>query len=435
MHRSDLVVQAETLKRTLSWPAVAAYGLGSILGAGIYSVIGSAADVAGEAMWMAFALSALVALVTALSYAELSTMFPRAGAEFVYLRSAMPRWPLIATTIGVMTVLSSVASTATVSLAFNGYMSGLVGVTSDLFAPGLIIVMAVVGCIGVTESTRMVAVFTGIEAAGLIVVVVLGATSPRFGAAFAATPTPAVFSGAALVFFSYLGFQNIANLAEETKQPGRNMPRAIFASLAVASVLYVLVAVAAIALLPVDQLAASDAPLADAVRARSPAAAGALGGIALFATANTAMAAIVAGSRVLYAIANDGHLPTILGRVWRRRATPVPATLLMAACALALLPLGAVTIVASLSSFASLLAFAVVNAVLVILRFRQADSARPFRIPLALGRVPVLPVFGAACALFLISRLAPDVLVFGGVVLAVLITLLAIAERSRTWRL
>jgi APA family basic amino acid/polyamine antiporter len=393
------------LRRTLGWPSLTAYGVGAILGAGIYSVIGAAAGRVGAGMWIAFAIAAIVALITALSYAELATMFPRAGAEFVYVRRALPHHGAFAFTAGTMMAAAAAATVATVSIAFNGYLSSFLDAPSVVVAPLLVVFLASVAIVGIRESTWMVAVFTCIEAAGLVVVVVLGATSERFGAAVLAAPTSHLLSGAALVFFSYLGFENIVNLAEETKDPERNLPRAILLSLGFSTALYILVAIAAVALLPAAELARSDAPLADAVRGRSPSLAGALGGVALFATANTAMAAIMSGSRILYAMADAGELPGVLSSVLKRRRTPWLATIAIAMLALALLPLGSVAVVASISSFACLLAFAVVNASVIILRLREPRRARPFRVPLSLGRLPILPLLGALSALLLASQL------------------------------
>jgi amino acid transporter len=401
----DMEPKADALQRTLGWPSVAAYGLGAILGAGIYSVIGAAAGLVGDAMWHAFVASAVVAAITAFSYAELATMFPRAGGEFLYVRNAVPRARMLASSVGLMMAVSAAATAATVALAFGGYLSTLAGVATWIVAPLLIVVLAGVAIAGVRESTWMVVAFTLVEAAGLVAVIVLGVTHDRFCHALAAVPTPRMLSGAALVFFSYLGFENIVNLAEETRHPARDLPRAILTSITVATVLYVLVALAVVALVPTDQLARSDAPLADAVRVRAPALAGALGGIALFATANTAMAAIISGSRILFAMARAGHLPSRLGRVAHARRTPWTATVAIAVGGLALLPLAGVAVVASLSSFASLLAFAAVNASLIVLRVRAPAMNRPFRVRGAIGRIPVLPVLGAVFALALASQL------------------------------
>jgi APA family basic amino acid/polyamine antiporter len=406
------------LKRILGLAGLTFYGIGIILGAGIYSVLGAAAGRAGDALWISFAVSAGVSLLTALSYAELAAAYPRASAEFAYLRRALPRWPGIALVTGLLVALSGAATGATVAIAFAGYLRSFVEIPSALVAGGLLAAALSLNIVGVKESARVNIVFTLLEAGGLVLFAVLGATTGSFGSALAATPTLGVFSGAALVFFSFLGFENIANLAEEAKDPKRDIPRAIFLSLGIATVLYILVALAAVALLPGEQLADTQAPLADAARARSTTIAGALGGIALFATANTALGSMLVASRVVFGIARDGEIPKVLAAVLPGRKTPWVATLVVAAVAAALIPFGKVGVVASLSSFASLLAFSAVNVALIVLRYREPGQERPFRVPGAIGRFPVLPAVGTVATLGIATQLDAAALVSGSVALA-----------------
>ncbi len=394
------VTAAMPLQRVLGWPVLTLYGLGAILGAGIYSVIGAAAERSGPGLWLAFVASAAVALLTALSYAELATMYPKAGAEFVYLRKAFPRQALIAFATGIMICASGAATMATVAIAFAGYLQAFMPAPVALVSPILLVVMGGIAIVGVKESAWTTAVFTCIEAAGLILVIAVGTTSETFGDALATLPTFGIVPGAALVFFSYLGFETIANLAEEAKQPERDLPRAILLSVVIATVIYVLVALATLALLSPTELASSDAPLADAVRARSPLIARVLGGIALFATANTAMASIVSASRVLYAMAEAKQLPSPLAAVASTRKTPWVATLVIVGAGLALLTLGRIDVVASVSSFASLLAFGSVNVAVLVLRRREPDATRPFRVPSR-----ALPVIAAIATLVLVTQL------------------------------
>jgi amino acid transporter len=400
------------LRRALSWPALTGYGLGGILGAGIYSVIGSAAGRAGEALWLAFAISAAVALLTALAYAELATTIPKAGAEFVYLGRALRGARSVPFVVGTLMATSNTATAATVSIAFAGYLDALVDVPQAVIAPALVLAVAGIAIAGVKESAWTTNLFTAIEAIGLVLVIVIGATSDRFGDALATQPTADVLPGAALVFFSFLGFENIANLGEETKRPERDLSRAILLSLGIATVLYVLVALATVALLSPADLARSDAPLADALRQRAPAAAGALSGIALFATANTALAAMISASRVVYAISKAGDAPRSLAKL-SSRETPWLATLVVAGGALALLPLGGVALVGSVSSFAALVAFAAVHAALVLLRVREPTLERPFRVPGSIRSVPVLPLLGIVSIAGLLTQLAPVVIACG----------------------
>jgi APA family basic amino acid/polyamine antiporter len=418
------------LKRTLGAPALTLYGLGTILGAGIYSVLGAAAGVSGAGLWLSFLVSAAIATLTALSYAELSTALPRAGAEYVYLREAVPRHRVVGFTVGLLMAASGAATAATVALAFAGYLG--IPVPALVIALVLLAVIAGVAIIGVRQSATVAIVFTLIEAGGLVAVIAVGVSVPGFGAALGELPGPAeAVAGASLVFFSYLGFENIANLAEEAERPERSLPRAILLSVAIATALYVLVALAAVALMPAEQLADSDAPLSDAVATASPRVAGALRGIALFATANTALASTMSASRVLFGMARDGDLPRPLAALLPGRQTPWLATLVVAALAAALTPLGGVEVVASVSSFAALLAFAAVNAAVVILRRRDPDRARPFRVPLAIAGVPVLPAIGALAALGLLVRLPVAALLIGAGLIAIIATAYVIISRRR----
>lgn len=401
------------LKRALGLPSLTFYGVGIILGAGIYSVLGVAAGKAGDALWMSFVLSSVVVLLTGFSYAELATTYPQAAAEFTYLRKAVPKLPSIALITGLLVALSGAATTATVSIAFSSYLNTFIELPAYFVAWALLALAAGLNIVGVKQSGWVNIVFTTLEAGGLVLFIVLGVQSEKFGEALAATPEWGVIGGAALVFFSFLGFENIANLAEEAKEPGRDIPRAIFLSMAISCVLYISVALAAVALLPAEELAASDAPLADATRKRSSQLAGALGGIALFATANTALVSMLAASRVVFGIARDRELPQMFAAILSNRETPWLATILVAAVAAALVPFGGVGVVASLSSFAQLLAFALVNAALVVLRYREPDVERPFRVPFALGRLPLIPALGVVSTLAIATQLEPDA-IYGG---------------------
>ena len=407
------------LKRTLGLAALSFYGIGIILGAGIYSVLGAAAGLAGDALWQSFLLSSVVALLTALSYAELATSYPQASAEFTYLRKAFPEWRGVAVVTGLLVAFSGAATAGTVAMAFGGYFRTFVDVPASVVAWLLIAACAGLNLVGAKQSGWVNTAFTLLEAGGLVLFIGLGLGSERFGDALSAVPHAGVISGTALVFFSYLGFENIANLAEEAKEPARDLPRAILISLAVASILYVLVALAALALLPAESLVDSSAPLADAARVRSRMFASALGAIALFATANTALVSILVASRVVYGMARDRELPAALDKISKRSETPWLAIVAVAIAASLLVPFGRVAVVASISSFASLLAFAGVSLALIVLRYRAPDQKRPFRVPLHIGRFPLLPAAGVVSTVAVATQLEATALYGGGGALAI----------------
>ncbi len=407
--------EPSTLRRVLGLPTLTFFGVGMILGAGIYAVIGAAAAQAGPLLWMSFLAAAVVALLTGLSYAELAAIHPRAAAEYVYIESAVPRAPALALGTALLVALSGIATSATVALAFSSYLSGLLGweardVTvmsrEHLVALALVVVCFGVALAGILHSSWVNVIFTLVEASGLVLVVVLGFTAEGSGTGTApiAAPSWGVLAGAGLVFFSFLGFENIATLAEEAKEPKTQVPRAILLSVVVSAALYVLVAIAAVLLLPPEKLAASSTPLTAAVQGQSDVAARALSVIALFATANTCLGSLVVTSRLLFGIAEQRALPRALARTGRTR-TPWVALLLAAGVAAALTFFGKVPVVASLSSFASLVAFLVVNVAVIVLRKREPDTERPFRVPLSIGGVPVPAVLGALATIALVFAL------------------------------
>jgi amino acid transporter len=393
------------LRPTLGVASLTFYAVGMILGAGVYSVIGAAAGLAGAAVWASFAIGALAALLTGLSYAELATMFPRAGAEYVYLREAVPesRWPAV--TVGGLLILSRVATATTVSLAFAGYLQTMLPVWPPAVAAALLAAATLVNIVGHGASSRLNVVFTLIEVAGLVLVIAVAIARADLLAPLAAGLDAGVVPAAALVFFAYLGFEEIASLAEEARDPARDVPRALLVAIAITGALYVLVALAVIALAPPEVLAGSDAPLADALDRASPVAARVLGGIALFATANTGLIALVTVTRVGYGMAREGDLPAALTRVSKKRGTPWLAALVMLGLALALVPLGGVAVVASLSSFTALSAFLAVDVAVIVLRVRRPDAPRPFRVPGAVRGIPVPAVLGAVASLLLATQL------------------------------
>jgi APA family basic amino acid/polyamine antiporter len=421
--------QGGSLRRSLGLGSLTFYGVGLILGAGIYSILGEAAGIAGEALWQSFLLGSLAALLTGLSYAELATMFPRAGAEYVYLGEAWPGIPWLSGAIGWVLVMAGCATTATVALAFAGYASLFLALSPWVVAVALVSAAVALNVVGVQEASWVNIAFTLVEAGGLIAVIVAGARSPQFGEAFRAAPHPGVLGGAALIFFAYLGFEDIANLAEEAKHPAQDIPRAIVIAVAVSTLLYVLVAAASVALLDPVRLAQSTSPLADAMRAGAPHLAGAVGGVALFATANTALITVTAASRLVFALARGGDAPPVLGRTLAARQTPAAATVFAGGIALAFLPLGGVGFVGSVASLLALLAFAAVNAALVRLRFTRPEAARPFRVPLQIGRLPVLVVLGLMMVVLLFAQFEPPV--YG---LAVVALILALIVQAIPWR-
>lgn len=407
------------LKRALGISSLTFYGVGLIIGAGIYSVIGAAAGVAREGLWLSFVLGAVVAGLTGLSYAELATTFPKAGAEYIYARNVLPQQQWVSFAIGFVLVVAGSATAATVSLAFAGYLNLFVTVPVILMALVLIIAATVLNILGIEQASRVNVIFTLIEVLGLILVIGAGLTTGRLGEAVNQPLHSGILAGAAILFFVYLGFEEIANLAEEVKHPGRDIPRSIFLSLGITTVLYVLVGLTVVILVSPEELAGSESPLSTAAAALSPTLATGLGLIALFATSNTVLTTLIATSRMLFSMGRGGDMPSFLARILPRRQSPWLAAVVVMVAAGLFLPFGEVAAVASLSSFASLIAFVAVNLMLVILRFRDPERERPFRVPLSIGRLPLLPVLGIVAAVVLAVQFDRQVYLVGVVVLII----------------
>ncbi len=404
------------------------YSVGVIVGAGVYSVIGNAAGLAQQRLWVSFVIGAVVALLTAFSYAEMATSFPAAGAEYVYIRRAWPQADWLAFGVGAIILLGGSATAATVAMAFSGYLRVFIDIPAIPTALTLIAVCTAINIWGLRESSWVNIAFTSIEVGGLLIVVVAAFFSEPGAHAAATESEPAVMAAAALLFFVYLGFEEIANLAEEVQQPGRDIPLALFVSMAVTTALYVAVAVVIVGMASPAELAASEAPLATAIEKVWPRAENLLSAIALFATANTVLITLIATSRLAFSMGRDREIPAIFASVLKSRQTPWGAAILTLAMAALFVPAGSIKILAEMSSFAALLAFLSVNVVLIVLRYRMPDHPRPFRVPLAIGRLPVLPLAAIASIIALLVHFDWQIYLAGAA--ALLLTAAAFAARS-----
>jgi len=406
------------LRRDIGFWEATIYGVGLILGAGIYALIGEAAGMAGNALWMSFVIGALAASFTGLSYMELISMFPKAAAEYVYVKNAF-RNRMLAFNIGWVEIFTDIIATSAVSLGFAGYFSALFGTPVVPVAMALIAAMSVVNFLGIRESSRMNFVFSGVELGGLLFVILLAALFGRPGMVMAdyfemPNGTTGVFGAAALIFFAYLGFEELANMAEEAKDARRMLPKALMISVAITTVLYVLVSIAVVSLAPWQELSSSSAPLALAVsKVFGDRSFWLMSVIALFATANTVLIGLIVGSRFIYGMAKDGSLPARLADVHRKRGTPWVAVAAAMLLAMAFVLLGNIGIVASVTDMGTFYIFSLVNAAAIALRYRMPGARRPFRTPLNLGRFPLVPAAGLLFTIALASHLRVDAILIG----------------------
>jgi len=371
---------ATKLKRVLGLTEATLYGVGVILGAGIYALIGEAAGLAGNATWLAFFLGAFIAAFTGLSYAELSSIFPKAGGEYVYVEKAFNR--RLAFLVGWLIVVGGVISAATVALGFGGYFSTLFNTPILPTAIILIALLSILNYWGIRESSIANIIATVIEAAGLVIIIAFGLKYfPTTN--FTALPSmgwSGVLSATALIFFAFLGFEDVARLSEETKNPTKTIPRALLLSIAITTILYILTAMSAVAIAGWQNLASSPAPLAMVAQTAFGAKAFfVLSVIALFATFNTVLVILVATSRMLYGMAESHGLPKLIAKVSPKHKTPWIAVALTGIFSALFVLIKKIEIVASLTDFALFCTFALVNASLLWLRHKSPKIKRPFK--------------------------------------------------------
>jgi len=402
-----------TLKRSLNLVETTLAGIGIILGAGVYALVGAVADEAGNGVWLSFVFAAVVAAIIGLCYAELASMFPHSAADHEYTRRALGGRP--AFVVGWLMVIGNVIAAAAVALGFGGYLNTLIDVNPTLAAVIALTLATAVAFVGVEETVRVMILATLIEVAGLILIIAVGV--PHFGDVDLAQfdgGAWGVLGGAALVMFAYLGFSEIATLAEEAENPTRTIPLAMVFSILITTVLYISVAIAAVSVLGASALAASEAPLADVAReVLGDRASEVVAVIALFSTANTMLLMLVAASRMIYGMASTDALPRFLAWVEPHRRTPMRAIALSLGLAIAFALTGELAFAAGASNFAIFVAFIAVCVSLAVLRFKQPDLPRPFRLPLSWGRLPLLPVVGVVLVALQMGNLSPDVLALG----------------------
>ena len=396
-----------TLKRTIGPVQMTLYGLGSMLGSGIYGLIGQAAGQVGNAVWLAFLVALVAALLTALSYASLGSRYPRAGGA-AYVTQKAYGWPLLSFTVGLALVCSGLTSVATQSRVFAANLATLAGLQAvpvSGLAIGFLLMLAGIVFRGIRESMWVNVVCTLVEAAGLLLVIAVGAS---FWGSVDLFETPGrtdgdiawllVIQGAVLTFFSFIGFEDTINVAEECRDPQRTIPIGLILAMVAAAALYIAVAVTAVSVVPWQELAAAPGPLTAVMGRAAPWFPSVIyTAITLFAVANTALVNYVTSSRLLYGMARQGLLPARLGAIHESRQTPHVAIVALLLVLVPLALIGTITQLASATVLLLLSVFAVVNSALVVLKRRPSEPAGRFEVPLA------VPALGALVCLGLVA--------------------------------
>ena len=416
------------LSRRLGLWAATIMGVGLILGAGIYVLLGVAAGKAGNAVWLSFLIAAFVAALTGFSYARLARMKPKNAPEFQYIGMAFGKTPAFLS--GWTMLWATVISSAAVALGFGGYLEHLSGLPHLIGAVSLIIVSSAVVFIGAGESIILSGILTFAAAAGLIFIIVIGV--PSFGHTnLLEMPggISGVLAAAPLVFFAYLGFEAVANLSEEMKSPARDLPKAILLALGISTVIYLLVSISAVSVLGWQGLSGSNAPLA-AVASRIFGAKAdlLLTLIALAATGNTVLLLLFTSSRAMWAMSCEGALPMTFCVIGEARRTPWFTIIAVGGIASLFVLFRDIEDVAGYTNLATLLVFAGVNAGAIKIFSNNRSSGLKH---ILANMVP--PVLGVLTSLWLAVTIGWRAASFGGFLLlsGVLFQFLAEGRRRK----
>jgi len=422
------------LRRAITGPLLFAFILGDVLGAGIYALMGVLSEKVGGMLWAPLLLALLLALLTAGSYAELVTKYPRAGGSAVFAERAF-RSPLVSFLVGFSMLAAGVTSAAGLAIAFAGdYFRAFIDLPTIPVAIAFLAVVALLNARGIRESLGANLVMTAIELSGLVIVMAVVAVFVGGGGGDVSriTETPegasvgmAVLAGAVIAYYSFVGFETSANMIEEVKNPRRTYPRALFAALFTAGGVYVLVGLASSIALPAAELQESSGPLLAVVEATGVSIPSWLFSlIALIAVANGALLTMIMVSRLTYGMAEQNLLPAALGRVLPNRKTPWVAILTTTLVAMGLTLVGDLATLAETVVLLLLFVFLSVNVSVLVLRRDRVEQDH-FRV------WTFVPVLGIGSCILLLTQQRPVVWLFGAILIAVGVTLYLLARWGR----
>ncbi|MGB3351314.1 MAG: APC family permease [Mycobacterium sp.] len=431
--------QQPELKRVMGPGLLLLFVVGDILGTGVYALLGDVAGEVGGAAWLPFLIAFVIATITAFSYLELVTKYPQAAGAALYAHKAFGIH-FVTFLVAFIVMCSGITSASTASRAFAAnFFEGV-----DYDAPKLAVAalalmfmggLAAINYRGVGESVKLNVVLTIVEITGLIVVIMVGFWAFTGGAdvdfsrvvAFETGEDKSTFlavtAATSLAFFAMVGFEDSVNMAEETKDPVNTFPKILLSGLGIAGVVYILVSIVAVALVPVGQLQESDTPLVEVVKAGAPGLPidDILPFITMFAVSNTALINMLMASRLIYGMARQRVLPSVLGSVHPTRRSPWVAILFTTVIAFGLIiyvstfaSSDAISVLGGTTSLLLLAVFAVVNVAVLVLRRDVQAAGGHFKTPTA------LPVVGFLASLYLVTPLsgrpAQQYIVAGGLV-------------------
>lgn len=402
------------LKRELGLISVTSLGIANIIGAGIFVISGVAAGLAGPSVIFSFAIAGTIALLSALSYAELSSFIHETGASYAYTKKAFGRfWSFV---VGWFNYFDYIVGAAAVSIGFAGYFTEFLGLQGGtaliLSAIGLPIVLMILNLIGVKEATGAATVMVFIKIFALILLIMLGgyflathASVAKFHPFFP-TGFSGMLKGSAIIFFAFLGFNTVSMMSEETRNPQRTIPKALILAFVVCFILYIAIAVLEVGILDWKTLGNNSSPLSELAStiSKNRIFFDIVSFSAMVATGSVVLSSIIGGTRASYVMGRDNVLPKKLKLVSRKFGTPY-VSILLGGTAIAVLAgvfFKNISEIASIYNFGSLLTYIFVHLSLLKLRKKEPNTERPFKVPL----YPILPVIGLICCVALIYYLS-----------------------------
>ncbi|HST40717.1 MAG TPA: APC family permease [Conexibacter sp.] len=409
------------LKKAIGRNMLLFFVVGDVLGAGIYALVGEVGGRVGGAIWTSFAVALGLAFMTAFAYAELVTKYPKAAGAALYVNKAF-RAPFLTFLVAFAVMCSGITSAATLSTAFGGdYLKQFISVPTVTAALVFIVIVALINFRGISESVRLNIALTCIELGGLLLIAVIAAAAvfngdgdPGRAMEFKSGDSVpiAILAGAALAFYALIGFEDSVNVAEETKNPQRDYPRALFGGLIAAGIIYLTVTVLASMAVPTNTLAGSSGPLLEVAQVGPLAiSTKVFAAIALFAVANGALINMIMASRLVYGMSREGIVPRFFGGVHKDRRTPLAAIVFTTALCMLLIAIGTLEKLADTTVTLLLCVFILVNVSVLVLR-RDPVEHRHFVAPSA------IPVIGAGvCAVLLTQQPGSSFPFAGGLML------------------
>jgi APA family basic amino acid/polyamine antiporter len=406
------------LKRTLGVFGAASLCIGAIIGAGIFVLIGVASGIAGPAVILSFLTAGITAFLTALSSAELSSFITEAGGSYIYAQKAFGNfWGFL---VGWTRTFDYIVGAGVISLGFAGYFISFFVIPQGMLivvAISLPILLMLINLKGISEASGITNVLVGLKIMALVFFIIVGGFflfhKADFSNYYPFLPRGlgGILSGASIIFFAFVGFDTVGVLAEEVKNPSKNVPKAIILAFLISTLLYIGVSVVAIGLMNWSLLGTSNAPLVAALRVATDNVylVKFISISAIFATASVVMTSILGGSRGLFAMARQGVIPGLFAGI-SKQGVPTFAVMITGVAIALIALLGNIRWIASVFNFGILMTYLFINLSLVRLRKKMPDANRTFKVPF----YPFSPILGSMSCIILLFYLNTNAIIFGG---------------------